>query len=203
MRRRSLRARASRPWASAGGAFRGGGSSSRASTSMSFFSTTAFSPCSATRRGGTLCVVGILPFAGDEVFPLGRLREPLQSLERADAIVITRAEFCRSPEGLARRLRRYNTHAPIFHAHSVPEQWVEEHGGRKIPAGELPFSRVAAFCGLGNPESFWRTLDQLRVPVVDRVEFNDHHSYRPRELRHLAAEFAAAHAEAALTTEKD
>jgi tetraacyldisaccharide 4'-kinase len=155
------------------------------------------------RQVDIVLIDGILPFAGGDVFPLGRLREPLTSLARADAIVITRAECCRSPEGLARRLRRYNERARIFHARSIPEYWVEVTGKRTIPARELPFTRVAAFCGLGNPHSFWCTLDLLGIAVEDRVEFNDHHSYRPRELRRLTAQFAGARAEAALTTEKD
>jgi tetraacyldisaccharide 4'-kinase len=85
----------------------------------------------------------------------------------------------------------------------VPDCWVEAAGARRIPALELPYSRVAAFCGLGNPESFWRTLDALGIHPAERVTFGDHHAYHPREMRRLAHHFQAAKAEAALTTEKD
>jgi len=74
---------------------------------------------------------------------------------------------------------------------------------RRISALELPYSRVGAFCALGNPESFWRTLDSLGIRPADRVTFGDHHAYRPREMRRLAHQFQLAKAEAALTTEKD
>jgi len=35
------------------------------------------------------------------------------------------------------------------------------------------------------------------------VEFEDHHRYRPNELRHMAAQFRAKGAKALITTEKD
>jgi len=35
------------------------------------------------------------------------------------------------------------------------------------------------------------------------VEFDDHHRYRPRELRYIAAQFRDRGAEAVVTTEKD
>ena len=38
---------------------------------------------------------------------------------------------------------------------------------------------------------------------MDRVPFDDHHVYRPSEMRRLAQQFLAAKADAALTTEKD
>ena len=41
------------------------------------------------------------------------------------------------------------------------------------------------------------------MEVVDWIEFDDHHRYRPRELRHLAQQTAAAGATALVTTQKD
>jgi len=99
-------------------------------------------------------------------------------------------------------LRQY-TDAPAFHARMAPEWWVQAATGEQVRIGELPFSRVAAFCGLGNPESFWHTLDLMDIHPVDRVTFDDHHAYRPREIRHMAHGFLNAKAEAVVTTEKD
>ena len=62
---------------------------------------------------------------------------------------------------------------------------------------------MAAFCGLGNPRSFWCTLEALGIQPLDRLEFPDHHLYRPHELRRMADQFRRAGAEALLTTEKD
>src|SRR5262249_40282952 len=49
------------------------------------------------------------PFAGGELFPVGRLREPLSGLARADVFVITRSEFSGLTAAVERTLRHHNT----------------------------------------------------------------------------------------------
>jgi tetraacyldisaccharide 4'-kinase len=132
------------------------------------------------------------PLAGG-VFPLGRRREPLEALSRATAIIITRADPGWCFTGLERLIRCYNPSARIFVSRVVPKQWVP------LP----PAGLVGAFCALGDPTSFWRTLDSLGIQVAFRRAFSDHHPYRPSELRRLAAQASAAGAEALVTTEKD
>ena len=56
------------------------------------------------------------PFGGGEVFPMGRLREPVQGVARADAIVITRNEASDLGPAIEREVRRWNPRAPIFRA---------------------------------------------------------------------------------------
>ena len=153
------------------------------------------------RQVDIVLIDALRPFGGGEVFPLGWLREPLEALSRAHIIVITRSECARGTFNLQCAVRRYNAQAPIFYANAVPDHWVEASGGRQIP--KLALSRVGAFCGLGNPESFWCTLERMGLEIAERVVFDDHHAYRPREIRRVAHQFQAAKVEAAVTTEKD
>jgi tetraacyldisaccharide 4'-kinase len=146
---------------------------------------------------------GLNPFGGGQLFPLGRLREPLAGLARADAIIVTRSGFSDLAAPIESAVRRWNPRAPVFRACLAARAWVENRTGTEYPAGALPLGRAAAFCGLGNPLSFWRTLENLGIEPVDRVEFGDHHRYRPYELRRLAAQFAVAGAAAVVTTQKD
>jgi 3-deoxy-D-manno-octulosonic-acid transferase len=143
------------------------------------------------------------PFRSGHVFPLGRLREPMEELRRADLFIITRSDYGRALTSIENELRRHNARAPIFHSRIVPEKWVEHWGGRSFPCDELPYRRAGAFCGLGNPQSFWHSLDALGVRVVDQYEFADHHIYRPREMANLAEHFRAVAADVIVTTEKD
>jgi tetraacyldisaccharide 4'-kinase len=143
------------------------------------------------------------PFGGGEVFPVGRLREPVQALARADAIVITRSEASDLAPAVERAVRRWNPRAPVFRARIQPEWWVEHRTGRKIPTEEIKLVRAGVFCGLGNPQSFYRTLDALGTRYVDCVEFEDHHRYLPNELKRLAEQFRRKGAMALVTTEKD
>ena len=143
------------------------------------------------------------PFGGGAVFPVGRLREPVAALARAQMILITRNDLSDLGCAIEREARRWNPNAAVFRAQLRPEAWVEHRTGRRFPLGEVPFDRVAGFCGLGNPQAFRRTLERQGARLVDWLEFPDHHRYRPRELRHLAAQFQHKGAAALVTTEKD
>jgi tetraacyldisaccharide 4'-kinase len=140
------------------------------------------------------------PFAGNAVFPLGRLREPVEALARADAIILTRAQPLREYEGIKARIRAVNPSAPILLAKVEPESWVNER--TRQPSPEPPGPAVA-FCGLANPGSFWQTLLALDITPVFRWAFDDHHHYTHRELKLLAMQAQLRGARALLTTEKD
>lgn len=84
-----------------------------------------------------------------------------------------------------------------------PLGWVEHATGRRFDTSKQPFDRAGAFCGLGNPAAFRRTLESLGVEIADWIEFDDHHRYRPHELRHIADQMTASGAHALVTTEKD
>ena len=143
------------------------------------------------------------PFGGGYVFPLGRLREPISSLSRAGAIVITRSQFCDLAPAIENAVRQANPNVPVFRAGIEPEAWVDAATGASCPLVRPPFRTAGAFCGLGNPQSFRRTLERLGVELTAWFEFDDHHRYRPGELRSMAHQAGAADSTALVTTEKD
>ena len=153
------------------------------------------------RNFDIVVIDGLDPFGGEEVVPLGRLREPLETLARADAFVITRAETDARFVAICRRLRKYNPTAPAYRTRLVVRCWREYHSGRCLP--DLAGRQVGAFCGLGNPENFWQTLQSLGLHVVFRWEFPDHHTYKPVELQRVAHQARLQGADILVTTEKD
>ncbi len=140
------------------------------------------------------------PFAGGAVFPRGRLREPPHALSRADIVVLTRAQPGRQYRGIRERLHQLNAAAPLFLARVEPKRWIDAFTGQETaqPAGP-----VGAFCGLGNPHSYWETLRTLGIAPAFTWAFGDHHVYKPRELRRLASQARGAGATALVTTQKD
>jgi len=154
------------------------------------------------RQQDIVLIDGLNPFGGG-VFPLGRSREPAAGLSRATAIVVTRAEPGQHNTGLERALRRYNRTAPIFRCRVVPREWVDVGSTLSTPVAQPGFGKVAAFCGLGNPRSFWSTLEELKLNLLFHWAFGDHHSYTLAELQRLLAQARACGAEALVTTEKD
>ena len=144
---------------------------------------------------------GLDPFGGEHVVPLGRLRERLHALGRAHAFIVTRAGNDLRYEAICTRLREYNSIAPIFRTRLVARNWRDYRTGERL--AHLPVRRVAAFCGLGNPQNFWSTLESLGLEVVFRWEFDDHHSYKAFQLQRIAHQARAHGAEILVTTEKD
>jgi tetraacyldisaccharide 4'-kinase len=153
------------------------------------------------RNFDIVVIDGLDPFGGEEVVPLGRLREPLECLSRAHAFVVTRAEELHRFEAIRRRLQKWNPNAPAFRTRLLLRSWHDYRNGQVAPG--LEGRRVGAFCGIGNPESFWRTLASLGVEVVFRWSFPDHHAYNPVELQRVAHQARLHGADILVTTEKD
>jgi tetraacyldisaccharide 4'-kinase len=144
---------------------------------------------------------GLMPFGRGFVIPLGRLREPVEALKRADILIVSRADHDPRFEHLRSELRQINKIAPIFRVRTHPRQW--RISSKRQVVEELPAKKVGAFCGLGNPQAFWNTLDAMGLNVVFRWSFPDHHAYQPLELRRIASQALSAGAEILVTTEKD
>ena len=63
---------------------------------------------------------------------------------------------------------------------------------------------MAAFCGIGNPAAFRRTLEGLGATVVDFRRSRDHHAYTREDVEDLARWADTLPADAMIaTTQKD
>ena len=143
---------------------------------------------------------GLDPWGSDAVVPVGRLREPLHALRRADAFVVTRCGSDRRFWAISERLQKLNRDVPVFRARVNVVGWRDVDGK---PVEDLPGRRAAAFCGLGNPQTFWDTLADNCIETVLQKQFRDHHRYTPGELERLAHVARRQSADYLVTTEKD
>ncbi len=155
-----------------------------------------------TRRDIDVVLIDALdPFGNGRVVPAGKLREPLTALARAHIAVITKCQSDERFSAIAHKLQSYNRHIEIFRTDTVTKSWRSVATGQPV---ELSSTRKAgAFCGLGNPRSFWQSLDSLGIATVLRKAFRDHHRYRRTELTNLAEQVSKQGADVLLTTEKD
>lgn len=119
--------------------------------------------------------------ARDSLLPAGRLREPLASLCRADAVVLASGA---SPESF-----------PL----DGKLVWRVRRG---IVAQNIPPQPVV-FCGIARPRNF---LAQLRTAGVDPIAeafYRDHHPYTENDVRELLQLKQRSEAGGFVTTEKD
>jgi tetraacyldisaccharide 4'-kinase len=119
--------------------------------------------------------------ATDKLLPAGRLREPLHSLRRADAVVL----------------------ASGASAESFPlEGKIVWRVRRGIVAKDVPL-RPVVFCGIARPQNFVLQLRTANIEPVAEAFYRDHHAYSEEDIRELLKLKRRSEAGGFVTTEKD
>jgi tetraacyldisaccharide 4'-kinase len=121
------------------------------------------------------------PDIGDQLIPAGRLREPLGSLRRADAIVLASGA---SGDSL-----------PL----DVKLVWRVRRG---IIPGSVP-PRPVVFCGIARPRSFVLQLRTANIEPAAEAFYRDHHAYTEKDIAELLRLKQRSEAGGFVTTEKD
>lgn len=142
------------------------------------------------------------PFAGG-LPPRGRLREPLDAISRADAVVLTRTEAGQSYTGLVGAIHRYKPGIPCLRVRQKLASLRRLGEDEDLPMDLLHSLPVMAFAGIGNPPQFLAALREARIDVAKSVFFPDHHPYRAQDYRRLEQECEKAKVNTLITTEKD
>jgi tetraacyldisaccharide 4'-kinase len=144
------------------------------------------------------------PFGFGHVFPRGTLREPPAGLRRAQVVVLSRSDHV-PPTDREEIRRQVARHAPaaVWAAGIHAPQALQDHAGRREPLASLVNLPVAAFCGVGNPAGFRRTLEICGYQVIAFREFADHYRYARADVESLVAWAEGLDVAAVLCTHKD
>jgi tetraacyldisaccharide 4'-kinase len=151
------------------------------------------------------------PFGFGRLLPRGLLREPIRNARRARFTVFSRADVAR-PErlhDLEDTLRCKGFFGGIAHAAHVPVELRRIGDGELLPPESLAGKTVAAFCGIGNPRGFQRTIEACgaTISAVGLLQLDDHQQFDEALIAEQLAPFLRASREAgatmALCTQKD
>ncbi len=144
------------------------------------------------------------PWGYGHCLPRGMLREPIANIERADLVIVTRTDQVSAEELTAIRaeLVRRNHIGTVIEVSFRPSQLINSAGQTKL-LSEVSGQRVFGFCGIGNPDSFERTLRQLGSEVVGFESFPDHHHFATDDFARLGEQAKSTNADLLLTTHKD
>jgi tetraacyldisaccharide 4'-kinase len=154
------------------------------------------------RNLNLLVVDATNPFGGG-LPPRGRLREPLDSIRRADAVILSRTEVGHNYDELIERIRRHKPGIPCLLVHQRLVSLRKLGEEEALPLEALTDVAVVAFAGIGNPAQFLTTLGQSGIRVVQFFPFPDHHHYRAPDYQRLVHECEKLDIKALITTEKD
>ncbi|MBI4972064.1 MAG: tetraacyldisaccharide 4'-kinase [Candidatus Omnitrophica bacterium] len=148
---------------------------------------------------------GARPFGSGNLIPRGNLREPLQSLCRANLIVITHADENseKNRREIQNVLLRYAPNAGVMEAVHVPERLFRARDGRELGTNFISGKELISVSGIGFPESFNSSLAALGATVKRSFEFADHYTFDTSELETIGKLKAGGAAEEIVVTEKD
>jgi tetraacyldisaccharide 4'-kinase len=119
--------------------------------------------------------------ATDQLLPAGKLREPLSSLRRADAVVLASGA---TPESFPLKDKLV---------------WRVKRG--IVPKGVPP--RPVVFCAIARPQNFLLQLRTANIEPVAQAFYRDHHAYVEKDIRELLELKQRSEAGGFVTTEKD
>jgi tetraacyldisaccharide 4'-kinase len=140
------------------------------------------------------------PWGGGRLLPHGRLRESTDGLNRADCVVMTRCDQVASVDALREELLRLMDSKPIFESQMrIARVSSLKNGGETL----APPARVAAFCAVGNPSSFFESLRRAGYELAVERSFPDHHVYLQDEVDAVISAAKEMGANALVTTAKD
>ena len=143
------------------------------------------------------------PFGNGHALPLGRLREGPASLSAADLVLLTRCDPDMDYRAIQESVSRVSPRAPVFNSRMLATDLIDIKTGKTQELESLLEKRVAAFCGIGNPHSFFLALPRFGCESVLQRSYRDHHRYTSRDKAILRNAAVQSGADAFVTTAKD
>ncbi len=142
------------------------------------------------------------PMGNGYLLPRGPLREPKDSLQRADCVILTRAG---GTEPLHPDVAGIASKAgiPVFRAAHQFKELIRPGENHPLEQNVLQGKKVCAFCGIAQPASFKKLLIDAGSELLSFMEFPDHYAYERNDLEALKNLFLKFHADYWITTEKD
>ena len=145
-----------------------------------------------------------LPFGYGRLLPAGLLREPISSIKRADAAVITRCD--QIPDGelnrLEEKLKSVNPQMVIARTIHSPSR-AKSIDNLEISLEELKGKNVFAFCGIGNPDAFLNTIRKLGLNLAGSKIYDDHYHYTDNDISEIYLQAEQKGADFVISTQKD
>lgn len=151
------------------------------------------------------------PPYNDNLLPYGRLREPMSSINRADAVVVTKCPDTAQPidfRVMRENLNLFPWQKLIFSRYTYDKlKPVFPDAVTEIPDLDSygPSDAVVSLTGVANPRPFLRHL-RHNGQKVKVLRFDDHHRFTEADMHLLSQKFATISANPRaliVTTEKD
>ena len=142
-----------------------------------------------------------MKFPDQSLLPSGNLREPFESIKRADLIIINR-KFSEKEE-IPENLKDYFKNKLIFTAYFKTIGFVDLVKNIQYGIGEFEGQKSLIVSGIARPFSLINILKQTKVDTQNQLIFTDHKKYTHRDIQKIRKQFYATNANSVVTTQKD
>jgi tetraacyldisaccharide 4'-kinase len=136
------------------------------------------------------------------LLPAGYRREPMSSLKRAGAVVITKVKNTADAAVLLDNAA-HDFSGAIFSSEYRPAGISHIFGGVGQSLEILKGHSAVIFSGIAGPERFEESIRSCGVTVKRAFRFPDHHRFERKEIEAIVNAFYTSKADFLLTTEKD
>ncbi len=143
------------------------------------------------------------PFGNKCLLPRGILREPVQNLERAQVVLMLDNAGKQNIPLLKEYLDQYFVFSYIGQARYMPTSIKGLNVDMDEELSSLRESKVMAVCGLGNPHSFYQTLQEAGITLIKTMSYPDHYPYNEDDMQMINGVAKGARADFIITSEKD
>ncbi|MCA9398389.1 MAG: tetraacyldisaccharide 4'-kinase, partial [Candidatus Omnitrophica bacterium] len=156
------------------------------------------------KRDLNIVVVDALnPWGNRQMIPRGILREPLRSLKRADVIILTKVDLAQNVLPLKQEIQRIHPQAVVCETMHHPFAVHSLRSKERLEPSFLKGRKVCAISGIGNPDSFDKTLLALEADVHKHFIFEDHHIYTQTDVERIVNYALKNGVIYVITTQKD
>ena len=121
------------------------------------------------------------PFGNGYLVPRGLLREPVEHLGRADAVVLTRHNGSKGLPKSSRNIQKYIHGEPVFRCSHTPSGLREPASSKTHDVEILKGRKILAFSGIAKNDNFAAMLSKLGSNIVKFIPFPDHHRRDDRQ----------------------
>lgn len=135
------------------------------------------------------------------LLPAGLMREPLNSIKRASAIIINKKFSNDNHDYFENQLKNFNK--PIFTAHYKAISFVDMTRKTEYSLEDFNGQDSLVISGIANPASFLTILAKTGVTTKNQLIFKDHKNYTEKEVQQIRKTFYLTNAHSVVTTEKD
>lgn len=137
----------------------------------------------------------------NRIFSFENFREPWKSLKRAHLIFLTKSDFVVPSKNLQTKLKTIGL--PVFKTNTISSSYLLDSKNNKLEVEYFSGKTTLLFSGIGDPESFIKTVQNLNVRILDSINFRDHKNYSKSDIERIRNKYIKTVADVILTTEKD